>query len=181
MNIQRVMLGFVVGGLGAVVNAGLTHRPVIPLMMAGAVYGSLFAILAAPRANSTGAGLLWGLAYAFILWLAFPAGIIPLLIGHMPEMGMLDTARGHFPELVSLVLCFGFPLGLALGILGSVDSTLQHHSKIKFSLPRAIVTGGFAGLFGGWAFGKWMAQVNFYPLIAGLVNSGSPMVGVTLH
>jgi hypothetical protein len=181
MNIKRVMLGLVVGSLGAIVNAGLTHWSVIPLMMAGAVYGSLFAILAAPRALNAGAGLLWGLAYAFILWLAFPAGIIPLLIGHMPEMGMLDTARGHFPELVSYVLCFGFPLGLALGIFGSFDSTLQHHGKLKFSLPRAIVTGGFAGLFGGWAFGKWMAQVNFYPLVAGLVNSESPMVGVTLH
>src|SRR5262249_41456833 len=33
----------------------------------------------------------------------------------------------------------------------------------------------------GWAFGKWMAQVNFFPLIAGLVNSESVMVGMTLH
>ncbi len=34
---------------------------------------------------------------------------------------------------------------------------------------------------GGWAFGKWMEQVNFFPLIAGLVNSTSHDVGVTLH
>jgi hypothetical protein len=33
----------------------------------------------------------------------------------------------------------------------------------------------------GWAFGKWMAQVNFFPLIAGLVGSDSRTVGVTLH
>jgi hypothetical protein len=38
-----------------------------------------------------------------------------------------------------------------------------------------------AGVIGGWAFGKWMAQVNFFPLIAGLVSSDSLMVGVTLH
>jgi hypothetical protein len=34
---------------------------------------------------------------------------------------------------------------------------------------------------GGWAFGKWMAQANFFPLIAGLVNSQSANVGMTLH
>jgi len=48
-------------------------------------------------------------------------------------------------------------------------------------LPRAIVVGGLAGMVGGWAFGKWMAQVNFFLLIAGLVNSDSMMVGMTLH
>jgi uncharacterized membrane protein YagU involved in acid resistance len=50
-----------------------------------------------------------------------------------------------------------------------------------FSLPRAIVGGGVAGVVGGWAFGKWMAAVNFFPLVAGLVHSDSPEVGMTLH
>lgn len=43
------------------------------------------------------------------------------------------------------------------------------------------MVGGAAGVVGGWAFGKWMAQVDFFPLIAGLVNSDSSMVGATLH
>ena len=38
-----------------------------------------------------------------------------------------------------------------------------------------------AGVVGGWAFGQWMAAVNFYPLVAGLVNSDSPEVGTALH
>jgi uncharacterized membrane protein YagU involved in acid resistance len=41
--------------------------------------------------------------------------------------------------------------------------------------------GTLAGIVGGWAFGKWMEQVNFYPLIAGLVGSNSRMVGESLH
>jgi uncharacterized membrane protein YagU involved in acid resistance len=53
--------------------------------------------------------------------------------------------------------------------------------QAAFSWPRALVVGGLAGIVGGWAFGKWMAQVNFFPLVAGLINSDSMMVGVTLH
>src|SRR5262249_56996727 len=51
----------------------------------------------------------------------------------------------------------------------------------RFSGPRGLSGGGLAGVIGGWAFGTWMAQVNFFPLIAGLVHSDSRMVGVTLH
>ena len=93
-------------------------------------------------------------------------------------MGMLDTARAHFPELVAYVLCFGVPLGIALGTWGGLQ---PQPGQVRFSLPRAVVVGGLAGIFGGWAFGKWMAQVDFFPLIAGLFNSDSQMVGITLH
>ena len=93
-------------------------------------------------------------------------------------MGMLDTARAHFPDLVAYLLCFGLPLGVTLGILGSLRPP---PGQARFSLPRALVVGGVAGIVGGWAFGKWMAQVDFFPLIAGLVDSNSAMVGMTLH
>lgn len=168
--------GVVVGALGgATASVSVTHNPLPDGLLIGAGYGLVFAFLAARRAVSPGAGLLWGLAYAFIVWLALPAGIIPVLKGEMPSMGMLDTARTHFYELVTYLLCLGTPLGLALGSLRAGASPQP------FSLARAVFAGGFAGLFGGWAFGKWMAQVNFYPLVAGLLNSDSPMVGVTLH
>jgi len=79
---------------------------------------------------------------------------------------------------VGYVLCFGAPLGLALGFI----KARQARSKSDtFSIGRAIVGGSFAGMVGGWAFGKWMAQVNFFPLIAGLVGSNSRMVGESLH
>ncbi len=93
-------------------------------------------------------------------------------------MGMVDTARAHFPELIAYVLCFGMPLGLALGTLGSLH---PQPGQVPFSFARAVVVGGIAGVFGGWAFGKWMEKIGFFPLVAGLVNSDSHMVGVTLH
>jgi uncharacterized membrane protein YagU involved in acid resistance len=145
-------------------------------------------LLCTRRAVSPGAGLVWGLGYAFILWLAVPAGILPVVRGVMPAMGTLDAARAHFVELVAYVLCFGAPLGLALGtwrgftkVLESKRAVQAQPDPARFSLSRALVVGGLAGILGGWAFGKWMAQVNFFPLIAGLVNSDSRMVGLTLH
>src|SRR5215467_3018563 len=179
--LRMVLAGIAVGSLGGATTVSMTDTSLISAVTLGAVYGAVFALLAAHRTVTPGAGLIWGLAYAFILWLALPAGIIPFLMAHMPEMGMLDTARGHFQELVTYLLCFGSPLGLALGTLGSIEPRRRTQPESRFSFARAIVVGGFAGLFGGWAFGKWMAQVNFYPLIAGLVNSDSHMVGVTLH
>ncbi len=104
------------------------------------------------------------------------------------QMGMLDTARREFPQLVAYLLCYGLPLGVVLGTLGGLSSvsseapeTSRPVAMTRFDLARALVTGGVAGVAGGWAFGKWMAQVDFFPLIAGLVGSNSVMVGMTLH
>jgi uncharacterized membrane protein YagU involved in acid resistance len=172
------ILCLIVGSLGGALAMVLLHASVITGVVLGGMYGLLFALLCASRAVSVGAGLVWGLGYAFILWLALPAGVFPVAMGRMPAMGMLDTARTHFPELVGYVLCFGVPLGVALGTWGGLQ---PQPGQARFSFSRAVVVGGLAGIFGGWAFGKWMAQVNFFPLIAGLINSDSPMVGVTLH
>ena len=170
----------VVGAAGGAVCAGLGLASFVTGVVFGAAYGLIFALLGASRANSRGAGLIWGLGYAFLLWLAIPAGILPVAMGSMPDMGMLDAARAHFPELVAYVLCFGMPLGLTLGTLASTRDQ-PAAVGVPFSWPRAIVVGGLGGIVGGYVFGRWMEQVNFFPLIAGLVNSSSRDVGITLH
>src|SRR5205085_6840391 len=93
---------------------------------------------------------------------------------------MFDMARAHFADLVGYVLCFGMPLGLVLGTWGALRGR-QDGGGTRYSLARALVVGGLAGIVGGWAFGKWMEQVGFFPLIAGLLGSTSVGVGVTLH
>ena len=173
-----IVICVIVGAAGGpVLTSVVTGSPVVNILL-GSLYGSLFALLASARAISPGGGLLWGLGYAFILWLAIPAGVVPVVMGGMPSMGMLDTARAHFSELVAYIIGFGTPLGLALGTWGVFRA---YPGKPVFSWPRAMAVGGLAGLVGGWAFGKWMAQVNHFPVIAGLVNSNSIMMGVTLH
>ncbi len=172
------VLSTVTGILGGVLCLLLGQASFATGPVLGGLYGLLFALLCWRRADSPGAGLIWGLGYSFILWLAVPAGLLAVISGGMREMGMLVAARDHFPDLVAYVVCFGLPLGVVLGLWGSFH---PQSGRVPFSLSRALVVGGLAGVVGGWAFGKWMERVNFYPLIAGLVNSDSAMVGVTLH
>ncbi len=174
-----LLVGGILGCAGGVVYLALGLGTFTTGILLGGLYGVVFALLAASQPLSPGAGLLWALAYAFLLWLAGPAGLFPLL-HNAPAMGMLDTARSHFPELLGYVLCFGLPLGLGLGLYSAIrfgSSSGQH----PFSLPRALIVGGLAGIVGGWAFGKWMEQINFFLIIAGLVGSTSRTVGVTIH
>ena len=174
----ELLTGLVVGCLGGAAIWVIELASPLTGVALGGLYGLLFALMAARRAVSPGAGLLWGLGYALLLWLAGPAGLFSPWDGGAPAMGMVDTARAHFPELVAYLLCFGLPLGVTLGTLGGLRPP---PGQAPFSPPRAVVVGGVAGIVGGWAFGKWMAQVGFFPLIAGLVGSNSAMVGMTLH
>jgi uncharacterized membrane protein YagU involved in acid resistance len=151
----------------------------------GAVCGAVFAWACRLRATSPGAGLVWGLGYVLLLWLLLPAGLLPVLSDQQRALGMLDAARSRFPELVAYIVCLGAPLGLVLGTLAPQPgkSTIEGRAATvsAFSWPRAVFVGGIAGVAGGWAFGRWMEQVNFFPLVANIVNTDSRETGVTLH
>jgi uncharacterized membrane protein YagU involved in acid resistance len=178
--LPRAATCLVVGTGGGLVIAHAADLSTSELVPAGALYGLMFALLASSRAVSAGAGLVWGLGYAYLLWLAGPAGLFAL--GHAARMGMLATARTHFPELVGYLLCFGVPLGLTLGFWG--NATIEQPvrtDRAPFSLPRAVVVGGLAGLVGGWAYGKWMTQAHYFVIIAGIINRDSDWVGVVIH
>jgi len=175
-------IGVVIGALGAFVLACLGLTPTgwnVVAILLGGVLGGCFALLARSRATTPGAGLLWALAFSFLLWLAGPVGVLPRLASN-GSMGMLDAARAHFSELIAYLLVFGAPLGLALGAL-SVGKPSPRSTAQPFSLARALVAGGLAGIVGGWAFGQWMEKAHFFPLIADLVGSSSPGLGKTLH
>ncbi|HZD28376.1 MAG TPA: hypothetical protein VE251_06760 [Xanthobacteraceae bacterium] len=177
-----VITGGAIGAVAAVVLAhlGLTSEaPGALAALVGAIFGGGFALFTHARATTPGAGLLWALAYSFVLWLAGPVGVFPQFTSSQ-QMGMLDIARAHFPELVGYLLVFGAPLGLVLGAMFSRESE-RESSQQPFSLARALVAGGLAGIVGGWAFGQWMEKAHFFPLIAGLVGSSSPGLGKTLH
>ncbi len=152
------------------IHANFVYGPVL-----GAVAGVLFALVFSKRALDRGSGLLWGLAYALLLWLAVIPGA-QVIAANLSSS--FQTQRDNFPDLVGYILCFGLPLGLVLGTLGG---RRNRASLAPISLPRAIIGGGLAGIAGGWAFGRWMEQVNFYQVIASLVGSSSNMVGNSLH
>jgi len=161
------------GGLGCMMGC---HLSLLAGPLAGAGYGALFGLLFARLCGNPGAGIVWGLGYAFLLWLAIPAGILPVLSGAMPSMGMLDTARAHFPELVGFIICLGLPVGLVLGLLPVLR---LRRTRPHFSFSRALIVGGLAGAIGGIVFGRWTGGW-YFPLIASLVNS-SVSAGEWLH
>ncbi|GAC1374708.1 MAG: hypothetical protein NVSMB44_43040 [Ktedonobacteraceae bacterium] len=172
-----MVVSFVVGGLGGTIVA-LTvpsSPPLLVNILVGAIAGLLFILLCGKRATHVGAGLLWGAGYAFLLWLAIPAGLQPLFQQGMAHMGMLDEARAHFPELIAYVLFLGIPLGLVAGLLG------EQRERQPINLWRVLIVGGIAGLVGGWFFGAWLAQNNSFVLIAGIVNSNSQITGTIVH
>src|SRR5258708_2304879 len=163
------------GLLGGLALMAGTHASIVAGPVAGIVFGALFAVVFANRATDGGSGLLWGLGYAFLLWLAIVPGA-QVISANLSST--FETQRDNFPELVGYIVCFGLPLGLVLGTLGGWR---DRANIVSLSFTRAIVGGGIAGLVGGWAFGKWMEHVNFYPVIANLAGSTSPMVGEALH
>lgn len=175
MIIISLFLGGIGGALIAQVPSSVLSTPLSALL--GALYGLLFACLFARRIASVGSGLIWGLGYAFLLWLAVPTGLLPLLHG-AARMGMLDEARAHFPELVAYLLFLGLPLGVMSGVLNTSRTSGE---RMDFTFLRAVTVGGLAGLVGGWAFNFWFAQNNAFVLIAGIFNSDSSAFGMLLH
>ena len=154
--------------MGAIQNTILTGP------VAGALYGAIFALLFSSRAFDRGSGLLWGLGYALLLWLAVAPG--PQVIE--ANLTAYSSRQDNFPALAGFIVCIGMPLGL---VLGTVAGRYHRASIVPLSFGRAIFGGLISGVAGGWVFGKWMEQVNYYPLIAGLVGSSSGMVGESLH
>jgi uncharacterized membrane protein YagU involved in acid resistance len=120
---------------------------------------------------------MWAAAGAFLSWIAACAAAF-VTDPHVPAgaAGMMDLVRERFSLLVAIVITC-VPLGLVAGYLRRRADT----PIARFSVARAVCAGGFAGIAGGWAFGKWMEQTGFFPLVAGLVRSSSAGVGVTLH
>src|SRR5271168_2202244 len=98
-----VFVGGVCAALGrAQLTATLTHS-----ILFGALFGLCFWWGIGKRAYSPGAGLIWGLAVASLLWLLIPAGLLPMRNGTPRSLAMLVDARSRFPDLVAYLLLLG--------------------------------------------------------------------------
>jgi hypothetical protein len=167
----EVILGLLVGLAGGVVQSVALGTPVAHGIAVGGVFGLAFALLFERRATSAGGGLIWGLAAAFLMWVVFPAGVMPLYRRGFHSMAALGDARDQFPLLVGYLVCLGMPVGLTLGIRNAMRST---DSPSHFHWTRAVVAGGLAGVLGGAIFDWWMSAGEFFPLLSGLSAKLSP-------
>ncbi len=163
-------------GGGACLALGLATPLSGPLF--GAAAGAAFALLAEARATTPGAGLIWGLAYALVLWLAGPAWLFAWCAGGGCS---LDGARSHLPELCAYLLTLGMPLGLVLGAIGlrhAAPPTTAPQDGPATSLARALVVGALGGLLGAWLFARTGARADLGLLAAG--DSGSTLLNAAL-
>lgn len=142
-------LGLVVGLSGGMVQSLALGTPVTHGVVIGGLFGLIFAIFFAQRATSAGAGLIWGLAAAFLMWLVIPAGLEPLFSSGSHSMAMLSDTRDQFPLLVAYLECLGMPVGLVLGIRGRSPREISGDS---FPLGTSHGGGGLRGLAGRFYF-----------------------------
>jgi hypothetical protein len=157
-------VGLAVGAGGGLIQGSILHASLVGSSLLGASFGLLFGLFFARRASSAGAGLIWGLSAALLLWIVAPTLATPLHASGREFSNMLDDTRRRFPELVAYLVCLGMPVGIALGIRGGLR---QRNVETPFRWGRAIVAGGFAGVASGLIFGYWMLKGEFFPLIAG--------------
>ena len=173
----QALLGLCIGIAGGVLYSVVLAMSLMHGIVYGGLFGLTFGLFFSRRTTSPGAGFIWGVAAALLLWIVVPAGILPLL--HARHWNaMLSDARASFPELVAFLVCLGMPVGVTLGTWGVFHSRTR---LPKFSWGRAIVAGGLAGMLAGFVFGQWVSPGNYFPLLAGYGELDSRIATVVLH
>src|SRR5215831_10353369 len=159
------LLGLSTGVLGGAVQSKLLSAPIGHSILLGGIFGLAFGLFFARRANTPGAGLIWGLAGALLLWFVMPTGIDVLLLRSASSVAMLNDAQARFPQLVGYLVCLGMPVGVVLGIRGGLRTK---QAQPQFRWGRALVAGGLAGTISGLAFSGWEYRGGYLPLLEGL-------------
>jgi hypothetical protein len=171
------LLGLGVGVAGGALQSFLLGTSLMSGLAYGGLFGVIFGLFFSRRATSPGAGLIWGLAAALLLWIVVPAGILPLRHASHSK-NMLSGARASFPQLVAFLICLGMPVGVTLGTWGEFHSPTR---LPRFSWGRAIVVGGLAGTLAGFVFGQWVSSGNYFALLAGYRELDSRTATAVLH
>jgi uncharacterized membrane protein YagU involved in acid resistance len=143
----------------------------------------LFGLTLGRVVTSPGAGVMWGAMYGMLWWFAGPLTLFPLIQGHQAAW-TVEAARNAYPLMPGLVVIYGIFLGLFFLALRAIFRGRWRPRivrRVAWALFTAGLMGGVAGIFGGGAFGYWMLQVDFFPLVAGIVRSDLALVGLVLH
>jgi tetrahydromethanopterin S-methyltransferase subunit G len=170
--------GALVGAVGALLGASILGYSPMEGALIGAVYGLVFGLFFSESCSNPGAGLIWGLAYAFLLWMVFSATVFAWFRGGRQANAMFDSAREHFPALVGYLLFLGTPLGIVLGLVGEFRPRPR---RTQFSWSHAIVVGSLSGVTAAWVFEMWMSKGGFFPLLGQLMASRSHIAGLSVH
>ena len=172
------LLGLSTGLLGGAIQSKILSAPMSHSILVGGVFGLALGLFFARRATTPGAGLIWGLGGALLLWFVMPTGIDLLLHHSASSMAMLNDAQAQFSHLVAYLVCLGMPVGVVLGIRGGRRSRV---GQPQFRWGRAVVAGGLAGTISGLVFSGWEYAGGYLPLLQGLPEFESQTKAVVLH
>jgi len=169
-----------VGLLGGAL--GSSHLSLsLPLgALLGGIFGLLFGMFFAGVSKTPGAGLMWGISAALLLWFLIPAGIQPVAGGLQHSNAMLQDAREHFSNLVGYLIFLGLPVGVVIGSERAILSQREAKGLTSY-WGRAWIVGGVSGVLSGLIFSRWMYIGEFYPLLAGFRQLGTQSEMVALH
>jgi len=162
------LLGLSTGVLGGAVQSKLLSAPIGHSILLGGIFGLTFGLFFARRATTPGAGLIWGLGSALLLWFVMPSGIDLLLLRSASSNAMLNDAQARFPQLVAYLVCLGMPVGVVLGVRGGLR---PKEGQQQFRWGRAVAAGGLAGTISGLAFSGWEYAGGYLPLLGGCRTS----------
>lgn len=152
-------------------------------LLLSAMVGLVFGITLGHQITTPGSGLVWGIVMGAAWWLVGPLTLFPLGQGERPDWS-IALAQSAFPQLAGLAIMYGVLMGLIFWCLVGMTEkpfSLKWVRQTSIYSVQAAISGGLAGLLGGWSFGQWMEQVGFFPLVAGLVNSTDVATGRGLH
>lgn len=165
---RQAAVAAAVGAVGGLACERLGHGTLVTGPVTGALAGALLAWLVHDRVRHVGEGLIWSLAWCFLVWLAVPAGVAAAWSSG--DACQLSAVRAHAPELIAYLVCIGTPLGIALGLFAPREPRARGDA---FGLPRTLIVGALAGIAGSWVFGNFGAS-----MLSPLPDSGA---GRALH
>ena len=183
------------GMLAALVSAGLAETAGLggpgaarwPLAVGvGGLTGAAYATLYPRPRGAIGPGLIRGLNFGFVAWVALPMTLVPAIAGaRLPWT--LEDARARAESLPSTVLA-GVLLVLlyrlftaVAGVVLADDPAEVADEGVGTRALRGLARGTAAGLVGGAVFTVVLVQVGGLARIAGLVGGSSDGVGLVVH
>ena len=178
LNWTAPLITLMTGVLGGALQSKVLETSLTRGMLLGSIFALAFSFFFAKRTTTPGAGLIWGVASALLFWLVAHGGIDLLFARTARSAAMLNDAQQRFPQLVACLVCLGMPVGIVLGIAGSLRFPA---GLAQFRWGRAIVAGGLAGTISGLAFSGWEYSGGYLPLLEGLPEFSSQSRAVLLH
>ncbi|MDQ6648982.1 MAG: hypothetical protein M3Z02_02500 [Actinomycetota bacterium] len=169
--------------------AGVTGPGVMRWMLAlglGGLAGLTYAVLYPRPRGAIGPGLVRGLSFGFLAWVALPMTLVPVLAGSQLPWG-LEAARLRAPALPATLLAGVLFVALYRLFTGLVGVALADDPReladegVGTRALRGLARGTAAGLVGGALFTVVVVQVGDLGRIAGLVGGASTGVGLTVH